>query len=178
MNRQDPVAERVRLGRWMIFATWVGVLVLLTLGFSEWLEYDYNPNRDPASGEGARSGEVVLVRNRGGHYVASGVINGQPVVFLVDTGASDVSVPGELARELGLPRGAPLAMQTAGGLVTGYATRLDSVRLGDIELKDVRASINPHAGDLEVLLGMSFLRQLELVQRGDRLTLRQYSSGG
>jgi len=178
MNGDDPVGERARLGRWMIFAMWVGALALLTLGFGRWLDLDHNPNGDLDSRNGAPPGEVVLVRNRAGHYVASGAINGQPVVFMVDTGSTDVSVPEVLAGRLGLRRGAPLSMETAGGVVTGYATRLASVRLGDIELKDVRASINPHAVNDEVLLGMTFLRRLELVQRGNKLTLRQYPEDG
>ena len=117
MNGNDPVGERARLGRWMIFAMWVGALALLTLGFGRWLDLDHNPNGDLDSRNGGPPGEVVLVRNRAGHYVASGAINGQPVVFMVDTGSTDVSVPEALAGRLGLRRGAPLSMETAGGVV-------------------------------------------------------------
>ncbi len=175
MDEDISARERSRLGQWMIVAMWIGVLLVLTMGFGNWLERERNPNRQLSSRTSGGVREVALRRNREGHYVASGTINGHPVVFLLDTGASDVSVAQDLARQLGLRRGAPLTMQTAGGLVTGYATRLDSVRLGDIEQRGVRASINPQAVDDQVLLGMSFLRHLEMIQQGDTLTLRQYA---
>ncbi|MGI9334732.1 MAG: retropepsin-like aspartic protease family protein, partial [Gammaproteobacteria bacterium] len=87
---------------------------------------------------------------------------------------TDVSVPAGLARRIGLERGMPLQTHTANGTITTYRTRLASVVLGDIELGNVRASINPHMQGDEVLLGMSFLRNLELVQRDRTLTLRQF----
>ena len=63
--------------------------------------------------------------------------------------------------------------QTANGTVRAYLTRLDSVRLGAIEQNQVRATIAPGLGSEQVLLGMSFLKNLEMIQRGDQLTLRQ-----
>jgi aspartyl protease family protein len=50
---------------------------------------------------------------------------------------------------------------------------VETVSLGDIQLHNIRASINPYAPDDDVLLGMSFLKELEMVQRGDVLILRQ-----
>jgi aspartyl protease family protein len=106
-----------------------------------------------------------------GHYVASGTLNGEPVVFLIDTGATNVAVPARLAKALKLKRGAAMRSQTANGAVTTYQTRIDEVRLGSIVMHNVRASINPGMDGNEVLLGMSFLRHLELRQRGRTLTL-------
>ena len=123
------------------------------------------------SADGVR--EVVLRQNRAGHYVASGGINGQPVTFLLDTGATSVSIPASVAGRLGLKRGAAMRAHTANGTVTTYATRLDEVRLGNISLENVRADINPHMLGDEVLLGMSFLRKLEFTQRDRELTIRQ-----
>jgi aspartyl protease family protein len=79
-----------------------------------------------------------------------------------------------MAEKLGLRRGPAQQYNTANGVITGYLTRLNSVRLGDIELHDIRASINPRDQGDELLLGMSFLRELEFTQRGDTLTIRQY----
>ncbi len=165
-----------RLGRWMMVAAWVLLLGILTLFFSEYLERQYNPNRQPVGSlgpDGVR--QVVLVRNRAGHYVADGAINGRRVTFLVDTGATDVAVPLGLAQRLGLPRGPAVTSRTANGTVRTWRTRLDEVRLGPIRMRDVRASILPGMKGNEVLLGMSFLKHLELVQRGGELTLRQYA---
>ena len=125
-----------------------------------------------ASADGRGNIQVTLQRNRAGHYLAGGQINGQPVVFLLDTGATDVAVPETLANRLGLERKYRSVSRTANGNVTIWSTRLDSVNLGGILRRNVRASILPNMAGNEVLLGMSFLKHLELVQRGDALTLR------
>lgn len=164
-----------RLGKGMIYAAWIFVLILLTLFFNYFIERQQNPNQEIATQyneDGSR--EVVLQRNRSGHYMATGAINGEPVVFLLDTGATIVSIPEAVANRLNLPQGAPLLASTANGTITTYSTTLKSVALGEIELYDVRASINPRMDDEEILLGMSFLKQLEFTQRGDVLTIRQY----
>jgi len=164
-----------RLGRGMIYAAWIFVLILLTLFFNYFLEQQQNPNQEVATQyneDGSR--EVVLQRNRSGHYMATGTINGQPVLFLLDTGATMVSIPEVVADRLNLSRGAPLLASTANGTITTYSTILSSIALGEIELYNVRASINPHMEDEEILLGMTFLKQLEFTQRGDILTIRQY----
>ena len=161
-----------RLGRWMVYAAWVLLLGLLTWLFSGTLERLHNPNSEPLSTRRATVAEVVLQRNRWGHYVVTGQINGQPTTFMLDTGATDISVPAALAQRLGLKRGVELTYQTATGPAKAWATRLQSAGIGPIELHDLRAHINPNVSGDEVLLGMSFLKQLEMVQRGDTLTLR------
>ncbi len=158
----------------MTVLAWIVVLGLLSAFFGGWMEKLDNPNqqvRTELRADGVR--EVVLRQNRAGHYVASGAINGYPVTFLLDTGATAVSVPASVARRLELKRGAPLRANTANGTITTYATRLDHVRLGNIRLENVRADINPHMQGKEVLLGMSFLRKLEFTQRNRELTIRQ-----
>lgn len=167
-----------RLGGGMIVAAWVAVLAVLTLLFGDRLEELYNPNREVRSvltGSGER--RVRLEQNRQGHYVASGAINGAPVVFLLDTGATEVSVPAGLARRLGLEAGARAVARTANGTVTTWRTTLDRVQLGAIELHRVRAHINPGMSGDEVLLGMSFLRDLDFSQRDGVLTLTQPGTG-
>lgn len=152
---------------------------LLALGLLSWIfagleERENNPNQFIATQQLDDGGKAItLQRNRSGHYVADGFINNERVTFLLDTGASDISVPGDLAEKLGLRRGPAQQYNTANGVITGYLTRLDSVRLGDIELQNVRASINPRDQGDKLLLGMSFLRDLEFTQRGDTLTIRQ-----
>ncbi len=175
-----PPADRAhrRLGGFMIAAAWLVVIGILVMLFGGLLESQYNPNPQPVS-EGAAGGpvRVSLRQNRMGHYVAGGSINGEPVVFLLDTGATQVSVPADLAARLGLERGAPMASRTANGVITTYATTLSRVQLGDIVLRGVRASINPGMRGDEVLLGMSFLRELDFNQRDGTLTLIQRQAG-
>lgn len=162
-----------RLGRGFIAVAWVLGLYLFYLIFDGLLTRQHNPNRQLAVRAEGPSVEVVLQRNRMGHYVASGTINGQPVVFMLDTGATDVAVPESVARRLGLARGDQIRVLTANGVASAWRTRLDSVALGPLELSDVRGSIVPGMGGEQVLLGMSFLGQVEMIQRGDELMLRR-----
>jgi len=157
----------------MLFGAWVSGLASLGLFFHQWLERDHNPNPHPLSLQGADGVvEVTLRRNRAGHYVASGKINGEPVRFLIDTGATEVALSLDLAQRLDLRLGPEGTSHTANGITRAWPTRLARVELGDLVAHGVRASVLPNMPDDEVLLGMSFLKPLELIQRGDTLTLR------
>jgi aspartyl protease family protein len=163
------------MGTAMQVMAWLAVMALLTLYFGDLLERQINPNREintAVTAEGVR--EVALQRNRQGHYVTSGTINGQDVVFLLDTGATGVAIPDALAQRLGLARGRPLLTRTANGTSRSYQTRLDEVGIGEIRLNNVDAAITPGLEMREILLGMSFLKYIEFTQRGNTLTLRQY----
>jgi len=175
ITEQDRwLMDTQRMGKGMWAIMWILVLAMMTMMFNKLLDDQRNPNDDPQSLSNATTSEVVLKRNRYGHYVATGAINNEPVEFLLDTGATDVSVPEGLAIKLGLEKGARARFETANGSVYGHMTQLDQVRLGGIELERVRASINPGMSGESVLLGMSFLKHLEFTQRGDTLILRQY----
>lgn len=171
----DPLKQQKRMGTGMAILAWIAILALLSLYFGDVLERQANPNRSVQSqviDGGVR--EVVLKRNRAGHYVTNGFINGQEVVFLLDTGATGVAIPAALAERLSLPRGRRVMTSTANGNAYAYQTRLASVAVGDIELAGVEAAISPGLNMGEVLLGMSFLKHIEFSQRGNTLTLRQY----
>lgn len=173
---QDPQHEQQRkLGTIMITMMWIGIFVILGLLFSNILDQQYNPNQSVQTA--ILSGdikELVLKRNRHGHYVANGSINNQPVIFMLDTGATDVSIPLSIAEQLKLKAGPKALYRTANGPVQVSLTRLDQISLGDISLQDIRATINPGYKSNQILLGMSFLKHLEFSQRGETLTLRQY----
>jgi aspartyl protease family protein len=154
----------------MMLAAAVGLLALLTWFFAGELDERANPNRQVQSQIVNGAIEVVLAADRQGHFVATGQINGRDVRFLVDTGATLVSVPESLADRLGLERSAPIRLETAAGPVQGWMTRLEEVRLGEIVQYDVPAAINPGRHE-SVLLGMSFLRDLEMIQRRGELRL-------
>ncbi|GJL82135.1 MAG: aspartyl protease [marine bacterium B5-7] len=158
----------------MIFAAWVVFLLLAAWLFQGSLERQFNPNSNPESGT-ATDGrvEVLLERNRAGHYVSSGRINGMSVEFLLDTGATDVAMSLAVADRLGLPHGAPVTLSTANGVVRGYQTVINEIALGDITRNKVRAVVSPGIRDDTVLLGMSFLKHIEMLQSGNTLLLRQ-----
>lgn len=171
--RNEPTPGK-NVGQAMLILSFALGLLALTFGFDGWLDHQANPNIRPQYSEtsnGVR--EVVLERNRQGHYVASGQINGVPVTFLLDTGATDVAVPAHVAIKAGLERGVTHRAATANGVISVYSTRIDELRLGNIILHDVNASIMPGIIGETILLGMSALRQVEFAQRGSTLTLRQ-----
>lgn len=158
----------------MLFISWVIALSFLTIFFRDVLQSRENPNRTPLSQTGANFNEVVLRRNRQHHYVTSGYINEQPVVFLIDTGATHVALSTQLAKQLGLREGMTEIHNTANGLVEARATVIDQLQIGTITLTNVRASISPGLTMNEVLLGMSALKDVEFVHRNGELTLRQF----
>ena len=163
-----------KLGMMFTVGAWVLGFLLMALGFSKILDRQNNPNQSIATLQNAEFQEVVLTRNRSGHYVFDGEINHQKVTFLVDTGATTTAVPGELQRTLGLKAGPATSVSTANGITTAYLTRLDQLAIGNIEFYDVNASIIPGMGVDEILLGMNVLKHFELIQRGDQLIIRQY----
>ena len=156
----------------MVIAAWVILLVLLTIFFNDRLDKQNNPNRQLATVATGNNPEARLQRNRHGHYVASGAINGQAVEFMLDTGATDVSIPAPIADKLGLKRGRAMTYQTANGAITAWQTTVDTIQLGALQLGPIRASINPRDSSGAVLLGMSFLKHLDFSQQGNTLTLK------
>lgn len=161
---------RRSVARLFTHMTWIIILGVFYLIFQDELQERHNPNHDLTT---IQSGEaVVLQRNQQGHYVAPGRINGVPVTFLLDTGATDISIPGKLSQQLGLTAGQPFYARTANGTIEVYSTVLERVSLGSIEQRNVSASINPHMNSRTILLGMSFMQHLEMIQRGNTLTLR------
>jgi len=170
MSQQSPGQ---RIGRVFMVLAWCAALFLATRFFAQWEARQENPNAQLSSQRGEGFIEVKLVGNHQGHFVASGQINGQPVEFMLDTGATDVSIPAELAEGLKLEKGFGVTLSTANGRTEGYRTRIDRLQLGDIVLRDVRALVVPGLDGNQVLLGMSALNKLEFTQRGGTLLLRQ-----
>lgn len=125
-----------------------------------------------ASISGPRS--VTLYPDAQGHFVTIGSVNGIPVRFLVDSGASQVVLPISEARHAGIDylQGRLGTTMTANGPVTVYRLTLASVKVGELELKDVTAEIN-EAPMPEALLGMSFLGRVSMERNGQHLVLAQ-----
>jgi aspartyl protease family protein len=168
-NENDTVQSA---GKWMVALAWICGFGLLVFVFSDLLEKQVNPNSEPQSERIGSQTEVRLKQNRQGHYVTTGYINNEEVIFLVDTGATDVAVPAHLANKLQLRAGREGLATTANGTVKVAESNIDTLRIGDIVLYDVDANLNPGMQDDHILLGMSVLRQLEFTQRGDWLILR------
>ena len=128
------------------------------------------PVRVGGSGTGQR---VVLKADARGHFVSNGQINGRIMQYMVDTGASTVAIGRPDAQRMGLKfeeQGQSVRMNTANGVTQGWRMRLDSVRVGDVELRGVDAIVTPQPMPY-VLLGNSFLREFEMSRNGDEMML-------
>ena len=115
---------------------------------------------------------VTLAADPRGHFFSEGAVNGNPVRFLVDTGATTIALPAAEAQRLGLDyrKGRAGFSNTAAGVVPIYVITLDTVRVGPIELNGVEASVIERGLDV-ALLGMSFLNRVEMKRDGDAMTL-------
>jgi len=127
---------------------------------------------ETAEQTGSRT-SVTLAPDARGHFVVDGQVNGATVRFLVDTGATFVSLPASEAARLGIDlRGARRGVsQTANGPVTVYRTTLESVSIGGVTIYNVEAAIHESRGLDVALLGMSFLNRTEMRRDGGSLTL-------
>jgi aspartyl protease family protein len=111
----------------------------------------------------ANGGTITLQRAADGHFHWPGRVNGRPVEFLVDTGATRTALPGRLAQQLGLEAEREVRSSTAGGVVTGYEARLDLVLEGGVAVQRLRVTVLP---DLAApLLGMDVLGRLRFTQQ-------------
>ncbi|QXL84926.1 TIGR02281 family clan AA aspartic protease [Comamonas sp. NLF-1-9] len=126
---------------------------------------------------GARSApgrSLVLHADAGGHFTEEGSINGRPVRFMVDTGATTVALGRAEAERLGIrvQAGERVRMHTANGTAEGWRVRLDSVRIGPLQQSGVVAIVVQQPMPY-VLLGNSFLQPYEMARKGSELTLHQ-----
>ena len=117
--------------------------------------------------------EYVVSADKQGHYTISGRINDYPVKFLVDTGASLVAIPQNVADRLHIKGRYPVAMSTANGEITGSLTRIKQVQFGTFIITDAKAVIIPANEDEVVLLGMSVLSHFSIIQQGAHLILKR-----
>jgi aspartyl protease family protein len=125
----------------------------------------------PAPGSGSR---IVLTAGAGGHFLTDGRINGQQVRFMVDTGATAIGIPEQEAQRLGLPykNGVLSQASTANGMVNTWKMKLASVRIGDVELYDVDASVVPGSMPY-ILLGNSFLGRFQMKRENEQMVLER-----
>lgn len=122
-----------------------------------------------ASGRGTR---IVLTESSGGHFMTAGQINGRAVQFMVDTGATVVAMSVADAERAGVAykTGQPVLMSTANGAIQAYRIRLNSVRVGDVEVFDVEAVVTPQPMP-HILLGNSFLTRFQMKRDNQQMTL-------
>ncbi|WP_393938015.1 retropepsin-like aspartic protease family protein [Aeromonas rivipollensis] len=150
-----PMARRL----WLL--AWLSLLGLLTL-------YFYSSAKPSVTA----SGELLLKADASGHYRLEGAINDQPVQLLLDTGATRVTIPSQVASRLDLVATGRSRVNTAAGQILVETGRIESLAMGPLTLYDLSVFINPAADGEEILVGMNALGRLELRQKDRQLLLR------
>ncbi len=127
-----------------------------------------------ASGFAGNGNKIVLTAGAGGHFLSQGTINGRAVQFMVDTGATTVGLGVSEAERVGLnyKAGAQVRLQTANGSIPGWLVKLSSVRVGEVEIREVDAVVST-ASMPYVLLGNSFLSRFQMRRDNDQLVLER-----
>lgn len=139
------------------------------------LRMDQPASVGAAGGSGGGGGNrIVLQADSRGHFVTPGAINGRPVNFLVDTGATTVSMSVADAQRIGLDyaKGQRIQTQTANGVSTGWRIKVDSVRVGDVEVRGVDTVVGAETMPF-VLLGNSFMNRFSMRRDADQLVLER-----
>ena len=124
-----------------------------------------------AAPSGAR---IVLSADSGGHFVSQGLINSKPVQFLVDTGATAIGISVADAERIGLDykKGEPVNVGTANGVARGWRIRLSTVRLNDVEVREIEAVVTPTTMPF-VLLGNSYLSRFQMTRNNEQMVLEK-----
>jgi aspartyl protease family protein len=146
------------------------IWLALAFGIYTLVDNIQNPNKAFRLGDNAKA--VVLKRGLDGHYRAEALINDQKVEVLVDTGATGVAISQAVADKLNLKSFEAVRTNTANGDSVGYMVRLNSVKVGGVEAKNVSAMIAPNL-EGDVLLGMSYLGRMDVRLFKNEMTIKQ-----
>jgi len=127
-----------------------------------------------SGGGGAGGTRIVLPVSSGGHFMTQGAINGRTVSFMLDTGATSVAMSEADAQRIGLDytKGQPVRINTANGVAPGYRVRLNSVRIGDVEVFDVDGIVSQQPMPF-ILLGNSFISRFSMRRDADQMVLEK-----
>lgn len=123
-------------------------------------------------GDSDSKASVTLTADAQGHFITTGSINGNPTRFLVDTGASAISMSSAEAKRLGISylNGQRGYSSTANGVTQVYVVSLNTVKVGDISLNGIQGIVHESAMPV-VLLGMSFLNRVNMKREGNHMVL-------
>ncbi|PPC81246.1 MAG: TIGR02281 family clan AA aspartic protease [Methylotenera sp.] len=116
---------------------------------------------------------LTLYANPQGHFVSECKINGAPLKFLIDTGATTVALNSGDAQfaNIDYKKGEPVFVNTANGVVTAYRVTIANLKIGSITLSQVDASVLEGGSPSVVLMGMSALKRMEINHQGNSMTL-------
>lgn len=172
MDNKNPHNSNIesndkRLGATFLILGWIiaiGLVVIL-------VNFSLFGTKDPMINSSQVGTQITISRDHDGHFRLKGSVNGNPVTFLLDTGATSVAVSNELAKLAGLKHKAELITETANGSGVGYFTVIDMIMLGPVELRQVSAIIVPNMDSDQALLGMNVLQHFYITQTKDTMLL-------
>lgn len=166
MDNNNTESTARRLGAIFLIIGWVIAIVLVALLINEAM-FKSKPH-DISETEAGK--QIIIYRDYDSHFRVKGAINGVPVTFLIDTGATSIAVSADIAAKAGLKSKARLITETANGEAVGYLTTIDKLLIADITIEDTSGVIVPALG-AEALLGMNILKRFIIKQTADTLTL-------
>lgn len=159
------LSRGLKWGPFWIVIFWALVMGLLYVAMDHYLK--------PKPLRVSAAGELIIPRARDGHFYVQGSVNGKSVNFMVDTGASLVTVSEQFAREAALSSGSPALFKTANGNVHGRIVSDVPVAVGPIEVSGVKVAVGFLGHDIgDALLGQSFLSKFDVVLQQKQMTLR------
>ncbi|QXZ10893.1 retroviral-like aspartic protease family protein [Comamonas sp. Y33R10-2] len=170
-QKSEPTPQSVaRRSTFLFLLFWLVALGVMYLAMQHFLK--------PAQAKVMADGTVRIERDMDGHFRVKGYVNNQPVSFLVDTGASSVSVTDVLAAKAGLQGGEKVRFRTANGDRDGRIVVADEVRVASLRVSGVRVGTGYTGDDSDdALLGQNFLRFFDVQMSGDEMLLRPRNVG-
>lgn len=155
-----------RFGHLYVLLFWAVVMGVVWFAMERFME----PKRAVVTAQG----ELVIPRDRDGHFYVEGTVNGTPLRFMVDTGATGVVVTEAFAQSAGLPRGEPTTFNTANGTLAGRTVRGLAVTAGPLSVAPTSVGVGLVGGKPDVgLLGQSFLSKFEVSMTRAQMVLRR-----
>lgn len=160
-------SKHKRLGAAFLIIGWLLILGLVALLFN----FTLFQTKAPLINTTAAGTQIIIYRDNDYHFRIAGSINGVGVTFLIDTGATSIAVPNDIAIAANLPHLSRVMTETANGSSIGYFTKITKLDIGTIQFNNASAIIVPNMDSDQVLLGMNILQHLNIQQTQDTLII-------
>ncbi len=155
-----------QLGGFLLTIGWVICLIVIGVLYHKSL---YSA-KEPKIIINQSEAKIIIPKSFDSHYHIQGQIDNQLIDFIIDTGATKLSLSENLAKKFNLSFGPVIKISTANGDVDGYLTTIPNIIIGKIEFNNISALIMPNMSD-EALLGMNILKKFDISQHDDNLIL-------
>jgi len=167
LDTNNNETDSRRLGGTFLIIGWVIALSLVAFLIHESMYSTKAPSFNEVNG----NKQITIYKDYDSHYRIAGTINGKPVQFLIDTGATTVAISESLANNAGLKKHGEVNTSTANGTGVGYLTHIDDLTIDHVEIKNIEAVIIPSMDMNEALLGMNVLGKFNIQQTATSLVL-------